>query len=186
MAAARYNAMLEQQNIFLSLGLPSERLELGIVIFAEAHWGRPVAPASYYQLGYRKGGDETCTDLVVAAFLYAGALVPYNGNLSVATDYVWSQLKALTVTGTGGNGSPRMLYGQFAAVRHGDILQFNNAVIDGAKSVQHSAIIEANLGSGLFRVLEQNNNGRHYVTRGFYNLSHLTAGTVNAYHPVRM
>jgi hypothetical protein len=168
---------LEDRQLLSStlLLLPSPAVSSRVVALAEQRLGVRV-------------GDGQCTALVLMALLGAGAVAgpgPWGPN----DDYVWGSL-VLKESGRGGGG--RSLGGSLADLQPGDVVQLRDARFTSASPTGHSRqlfshhtlIIEAALGSGRFRVLQQNFNGNMTVQRGVIDFTQMRQGTAWVYCPV--
>jgi hypothetical protein len=154
-----------------------------IVQFGLSHMGKATMES---------GQSATCANFVAAALHNAHArstedygVTGMNTNLN----YIWGNL----VVQHNAGGST----GDFSRVQVGDIIQFRNVNStvktthpNGSWSTQswsfpqHTAIVYQNLGGGRFTVLQQNSNGRQYVTEDTIDLSGMTSGTLWVYRPV--
>jgi hypothetical protein len=119
-------------------------------------------------------GDGECWALANAALAGAGARTPGTGGLGT---YEFGQL---VFTGPGGSPSSYVL--------PGDIIQFDNvelAYADGAhySFPKHTAIV-SRINGLVFTVIEQNSNGKRYVTEGTYDLGRATKGKYYVYRPI--
>jgi len=151
---------------------PAVNLGQNVVDFAHARLGQTVA-------------NGQCAGLVDAALRAAGAQTFSDlGPVGADADYVWGtrlfQFNA---------GDPISLFDQ---LRPGDIIQFRDVTLfhsaNGFTSSNsfphHTAIVEANLGGGNLRLLEQNVNGVQRVLEDTYSFADMNGGTLWAYRPI--
>lgn len=119
-------------------------------------------------------GDGECWALVNAALGFAGARQPGTNGLGI---YEFGRLVLSS------SGTPAYAY-----ARPGDIIRFEGLALEypggtGSYSFpKHTAIIELVQGSQV-TVIEQNSNGRRFVTRATYDLNWVTAGQYWIYRP---
>jgi hypothetical protein len=141
------------------------------------------------------GSAGECTDLVMAALQHAGAKTTDDYGVSGPdADYVWGTLVfeyfkfSNGIIGSGG-GSSSITY----PIRAGDIIQYRDVTVsnpDGSSSTatHHTAIIEAVLGGGNYRILEQNWDGGNpdgrVVRETTIDLANMTQGHYWIYQPV--
>jgi hypothetical protein len=124
----------------------------------------------------------------------AGALFPSSEN------FVWAALQTVGAKTAGNPGNPvwgdRVLtyrpgadsVSSLSVVRPGDVLQFQDVRTPSGPIVMHTAIVVANLGSGRLLVVQQNFNGRAWVTsdptQDMHDFNTYSGGTVWVYRPV--
>jgi hypothetical protein len=147
----------------------------------------------------------TCAEFVDVALRQAGAKSLSDFGVdgpSTSLDYIWGNL---TLEYNAGDS-----LSQLDQVQPGDVIQLRDvANASGtvvprnaprnpasARSVgsplgpfsspinQHTAIVEQNLGGGLFTVLEQSSGGHGYVTEDRIDFANMTTGTIWVYQPV--
>jgi hypothetical protein len=135
-------------------------------------------------------GDGQCASLAMKCLQAAHAKNTFNFGVSGWTAaYVWGS-PVLTEVGGAGGGHPTQ--GDPSGVKAGDIIQFSNVQLTFATPTwtswesypHHTAIVEANLGGGVFKILQQNINGNMTVQEGILDLNHMNAGTLWVYQPV--
>jgi hypothetical protein len=157
-----------------------------VVEYARQYIGMTAPPGS-------RGG---CTDLVIAALRAAGAKTTLDyGVAGPNADYIWGY--PVADRKRGGTGASAAL----RPVRPGDVIQYRDVTLvskvpgpDGrlwtftSSMTHHTAIIEAVLGPGRYRVLEQNWMGGapegRVVRRAEVNLNDVTKGRYRIYQPV--
>jgi hypothetical protein len=124
----------------------------------------------------------------------AGALFPWSEN------FVWAALQTVGAKTAGDPGhavwGDRLLtykpgadnVASLSAVRPGDVLQFQDVGTPSGHIVMHTAIVVANLGGGRLLVVQQNFNGRAWVssdpTQDVHDFNTYRGGTVWVYRPV--
>lgn len=146
----------------------SKQLNQKVISFARAQLGKQV-------------GRGECSNLAIEALKAARAKTTDDFGVSgLGKDYIWGKLIEKYE-----DGQP------------GDILQFRDAKLQikvGAKGSQqlriaviphHTALIAANLGTGKFKVLEQNVNGVKKVQETEMDLASKTEGKFWVYRPVK-
>ncbi len=148
---------------------------------APVNLGPQVVAFAAGKLGQQVGGGE-CAHLVEAALQAAGAKTTQDyGVTGLDADYVWGDLVA---TYHAGDNAAIL-----ANLRAGDIIQYRNVTItEGFSSwsfPHHTSIIEANLGGGKVKLLEQNVNGERWVHETTVNLAAMTGGTIWIYRPAQ-
>lgn len=130
----------------------------------------------------KKVGDGQCADLPAEGLTSTNAK-PFGTwpDYPDEGDYVWGRRTA-TLTAES----------HTSQLKPGEVLQFRDVVIvtkaGNAKftfrAVHHTAVVESyEPGSGLVKILEQNSQGRAYVTRGIIDLNGLQTGTIWVYRP---
>lgn len=149
---------------------------------ASDSWQEGVADFARQQLGKQVGRGE-CAELSAEA-LDAIKAKPYGTwpDSPSSGDYVWGNRKATITPST-----------KEIELKTGDILQFRNVRIVTKSgnttytytTQQHTSIIEKyNPETKVATVLQQNSNGRKYVTRDTINLAGVKSGTIWVYKPV--
>jgi len=156
-------------SVLLSNTLDEDQVRANVLNFAQSHMGQKV------------GGGE-CAEFADEA-LRASKAKAYGTweDSPHAGDYVWGR-KLATVTPTNFNAEPN----QF---QPGDIIQIRDAkFVEKAGTMtmtytasQHTAIIEQVQAGTAVTILEQNSNGKRYVTRKTIRLNTLKAGTIWVY-----
>jgi hypothetical protein len=176
--------------------LASNSLADQIVQFGQDNVGKPTADKTVSG----PNPQFVCWDFVSAALFQAKAKGSRDfDNLPAVPDpnqdYTWAS-KALLFHNA---DDPTGNFGSFDQVQPGDVIQFRNVVANENFSgndgkvpssttstgtfLQHTALVEKNLGNGKVQVLEQNTNGRHFVTREIIDLGSMTKGKVWIYRP---
>jgi hypothetical protein len=153
-------------------------LQQKVVMFGLDHLAQAVSdPGLTYPSGSPASLIYSCAAFVSEDLTSVGAksFTDFPGNFSTL-DYVWGNL--VVQHNAGGPLS------DFNAVQPGDIIQFTNVVTPNLTATQHTAVVEQNLGNGKFLLLDQNDNGRLYVTENTFDLSDMTSGYVKIYSPV--
>jgi hypothetical protein len=166
--------------------------------------GQVVAFARQF-IGSRCPANSTgeCTDLAIAALQHAGAKTTDDFGVSGPTaDYVWGTKVYEDQMGNSG-GVPWEWIDQIGPIRAGDIIQYRDVTVvstttnpDGSTMTEtftishHTAIIEAVLGGGRYRILEQNwdnnNPDGRVVRETTINLWDMTQGHYWIYQPVAL
>lgn len=120
----------------------------------------------------QKVGDGQCASLVNAGLIATGSKP---GNFADPKNYDW---------GTWINPRKKKY--------RGDIIQFEDVVFKGStpdggwyesSSPHHTAIVKSVLGDGRYVILEQNSNGRLFVTETTINVKDMKSGRISFYRP---
>jgi hypothetical protein len=191
--AHRHQSFWQKSNFLLaraflfSVGEATPEGDL-VVQYAKSRVGQAACLPSSPNL--TNGMGLQCTDLAEFALHSANCKTEVDfGTTGPNTDYKWGDLALTVISGkiaTPGAG--------FDVLRPGDILQYRDVKIDNpdgswSTASHHTAIVEQNLGDGKLQILEQNwsdQKGAHHIVRETtIDLSHMTAGTIWAYHPVK-
>ena len=142
--------------------------------------------------------DGQCAMLAQTGLTAIGAATGFR-DAPNSGDYVWGALVCtitamngkLTISVPKGSAAPRQ--NLLEAIKPGDILQLSgvhivarnpNAIV-GEDATHHTSIVEDFSPSDeVCHVLEQNSDGKLYVTRGVYYLAGMYNGTIRVYQPL--
>jgi hypothetical protein len=142
--------------------------------------------------------DGQCAMLAQTGLTAIGAATGFRDTPNIG-DYVWGAL-VCTITATNGKLTISVPQGSVAppqnlleAIKPGDILQLSgvhivarnpNAIV-GEDATHHTSIVEDfSLSDEVCHVLEQNSDGKLFVTRGAYYLAGMYSGTIRVYQPL--
>ncbi len=142
--------------------------------------------------------DGQCAMLVQVGLEKIGAATGFR-DAPDRGDYVWGALVA-TITAHSGKITISVPASQASFASNlpkifapGNILQLHGVhivartsrALVGEDASHHTAVVEGfTSGTDVVHVLEQNSNGKLYVTRGSYELSGMVAGTIRVYQPL--
>ena len=133
-------------------------------------------------LGQKVGSGE-CASLASQALHQVGLKRKFKDSPGQG-DYVWGKL-VLVLTGT---GSDPAVEGQTNAIARGDIIQFRDALFRRGRHTvhcgHHTAVVDAvyNDGSSV-TILQENFNGKQFVTAMNLDLLDLKSGWIRVYQP---
>ncbi len=127
-------------------------------------------------------GSGQCADLIAKA-LDAINAKPYGtwADSPSAGDYVWGKRVA---TFTRDDETPKLTPGTILQMRDVKLVTKSGYATFTFTAQQHTLIIESfNAETGEAKVIEQNSQGRTYVTRDTLNFKGIKSGTIWAYSP---
>lgn len=145
----------------------------------------------------KKVGNGQCADLIAQGLKSVGAETGFRDSPK-PDDYVWGALVCTFKIIDGRQtfipgGQTNASVPDLSCIKPGDILQYRNARFRWGDqyhyfsmiAIHHTALVErVSSDKSTCYVLEQNSEGREYVTRGSFPFSGLYTGEIWVYRPI--